>query len=68
MDQEQGVDQFHDSELGDVYDLYNACNGATVAGVLAAHAISGVPAAARPADAPWQDRPTRFAERKRSKE
>lgn len=27
MDQEQGVDQFHDSELGDVYDLYNACNG-----------------------------------------
>ena len=43
-------------------------NGATVAGVLAAHAISGVPAAARPADAPWQDRPTRFAERKRQKE
>ena len=42
-------------------------NGATVAGVLAAHATSGVPAAARPADTPWQDRPTRFAERKRKK-
>jgi ADP-ribose pyrophosphatase len=41
-------------------------NGITVAGVLATHAIAGVPAAARPADAPWPDRPTRFAERKRS--
>lgn len=28
MDQEKGSDQFHDNELGDVYDLYNACNGA----------------------------------------
>lgn len=27
MDQEKGSDQFHDGELGDVYDLYNACNG-----------------------------------------
>jgi hypothetical protein len=36
----------------------------TVAGVLAAHALAGEPAAARPADAPWPDRPTRFAERK----
>ncbi len=39
-------------------------NAATVAGVLAAHALSGAPAAARPADAPWPDRPTRFAERR----
>jgi 8-oxo-dGTP pyrophosphatase MutT (NUDIX family) len=38
-------------------------NATTVAGVLAAHAISGAPAAARPADAPWPDRPTRFAHR-----
>jgi hypothetical protein len=26
--------QFHDNELGDVYDLYNACNGAMVGGLL----------------------------------
>jgi len=39
-------------------------NAVTVAGVLAAHTLSGAPAA-RPADAPWQDRPTRFAERSR---
>ncbi|HYH30698.1 MAG TPA: NUDIX hydrolase [Pseudonocardia sp.] len=38
-------------------------NATTVAGVLAAHALSGAPAAARTADAPWPDRPTRFAER-----
>jgi ADP-ribose pyrophosphatase len=38
-------------------------NGATVAGVLAAHvALSGV-ATPRPADAPWPDRPTKFASR-----
>jgi hypothetical protein len=24
---EETTDQFHDNELGDVYDLYNACNG-----------------------------------------
>jgi 8-oxo-dGTP pyrophosphatase MutT (NUDIX family) len=39
-------------------------NGVTVAGVLAAHALAGAPAAARAADAPWPDRPTRFAERR----
>jgi 8-oxo-dGDP phosphatase len=38
-------------------------NATTVAGVLAAHALPGAPAAARPADAPWPDRPTRFADR-----
>jgi 8-oxo-dGTP pyrophosphatase MutT (NUDIX family) len=38
-------------------------NATTVAGVLAAHALAGAPTAARPADAPWPDRPTRFAER-----
>jgi hypothetical protein len=40
-------------------------NAATVAGVLAAHVLSGAPTAARPADAPWPDRPTRFADRSR---
>jgi 8-oxo-dGTP pyrophosphatase MutT (NUDIX family) len=39
-------------------------NGATVAGVLAAQVISGSSAATRALDAPWQDRPVRFAERK----
>ncbi len=39
-------------------------NATTVAGVLAAHVLSGTPSAARPADAPWPDRPTRFAERR----
>ncbi len=38
-------------------------NGVTVAAVLAAHAVSGSPSALRPADAPWPDRPTRFAQR-----
>jgi 8-oxo-dGDP phosphatase len=38
-------------------------NATTVAGVLAAHALRDAPSAARPADAPWPDRPTRFAER-----
>ncbi|WP_433559189.1 NUDIX domain-containing protein [Pseudonocardia xinjiangensis] len=42
-------------------------NAATVAGVLAAHVLSGAPTAARPADAAWPDRPTRFAERARRK-
>ena len=38
-------------------------NGVTVAAVLAAHAVSASPTALRPADAPWADRPTRFAQR-----
>jgi 8-oxo-dGDP phosphatase len=38
-------------------------NATTVAGVLAAHALTGAPAAARATDAPWPDRPTRFADR-----
>jgi 8-oxo-dGDP phosphatase len=38
-------------------------NSTTVAGVLAAHTLAGAPVAARPADAPWPDRPTRFADR-----
>ena len=33
MDQQRRLNHFHDSELGDVYDLYNACNGA-MSGVL----------------------------------
>jgi 8-oxo-dGDP phosphatase len=39
-------------------------NSTTVAGVLAAHTLSIAPTAARPADAPWPDRPTRFADRR----
>lgn len=38
-------------------------NSTTVAGVLAAQAVAGDPSALRPADAPWPDRPTRFADR-----
>ncbi|MBN9742075.1 ADP-ribose pyrophosphatase [Amycolatopsis sp. A1MSW2902] len=38
-------------------------NGATVSGVLSAHAVLTGAAETRPADAPWQDRPTRFARR-----
>ena len=38
-------------------------NGVTAAAVLAAHAVAGSPAALRPPDAPWPDRPTRFAAR-----
>jgi hypothetical protein len=30
----EGATQYHDSELGDVYDLYNACNGAMSGGLL----------------------------------
>jgi hypothetical protein len=32
--QQADVRRFHDSELGDVYDLYNACNGAMVGDLL----------------------------------
>jgi ADP-ribose pyrophosphatase len=39
-------------------------NSTTVAGVLAAHTLAIAPTAARPADAPWPDRPTRFADRR----
>lgn len=39
-------------------------NGATVSGVLAAHAVVTGAAAPRPADAGWQDRPTAFAARR----
>ncbi|MGH3615667.1 MAG: NUDIX domain-containing protein [Pseudonocardia sp.] len=39
-------------------------NAVTTAAVLAAHALRSVPGAvARPADAPWRDRPTRFTHR-----
>jgi len=34
VDREQNYEQFHDSELGDVYDLYNACNGVLAGGRL----------------------------------
>ena len=38
-------------------------NGVTAAAVLATHAVTGSTAALRAADAPWPDRPTRFAAR-----
>lgn len=38
-------------------------NGPAVAGLLAAHAVLAGIAQPRPADAPWPDRPTRFAGR-----
>jgi 8-oxo-dGDP phosphatase len=38
-------------------------NATTVSGVLAAHALVTAPTPVRPADAPWPDRPTRFANR-----
>lgn len=38
-------------------------NGVTVAAVLAAHAVAASPTATRPANAPWTDRPTRYAAR-----
>ncbi|WP_409495097.1 NUDIX domain-containing protein [Amycolatopsis sp. cmx-11-12] len=38
-------------------------NGATVGGVLAAHAVLTGAASSRPSDAPWEDRPTKFASR-----
>lgn len=38
-------------------------NGATVGGVLAAHAVLSGAARVRPADAPWRDRPSAFAAR-----
>jgi 8-oxo-dGTP pyrophosphatase MutT (NUDIX family) len=38
-------------------------NGPAVAGLLAAHAVPAGIAQPRPADAPWPDRPTRFANR-----
>jgi ADP-ribose pyrophosphatase len=39
-------------------------NATTVAAVLAAHVLAGAPTAARATDAPWPDRPTRFAARR----
>lgn len=38
-------------------------NAATVSGLLAAHVVRAGAARPRPVDAPWPDRPTRFAER-----
>ena len=40
-------------------------NSSCVAAVLAVHAVRTGAAQTRPADAPWPDRPTRFAARKR---
>jgi ADP-ribose pyrophosphatase len=43
-------------------------NAATVAGVLAAQMVVSGVAAPRPADAPWPDRPTKFAPRYRERQ
>jgi hypothetical protein len=34
MNQEISASNYHDSEAGDVYDLYNACNGVMLDGLL----------------------------------
>jgi hypothetical protein len=34
VDQESSSEQYHNSEKGDIYDLYNACNGAMLGGLL----------------------------------
>ena len=31
---EASIDEFHHSEVGDIYDLYNACNGVLYKGCL----------------------------------
>jgi 8-oxo-dGDP phosphatase len=41
-------------------------NATTAAGLLALALVAGAGVELRPADAPWQDRPTRFAERRTS--
>jgi ADP-ribose pyrophosphatase len=43
----------------------NIINASTVAGILAAHAVQTGVATPRPADAPFADKPTAFARRKR---
>ena len=42
-------------------------NSSCLAAVLAVHAVRTGAAQTRPVDAPWPDRPTRFAERKASR-
>ncbi len=34
MKAEPNTDEFHDSDAGDIYDLYNACNGVLHDGLL----------------------------------
>lgn len=34
LNAELTAEEFHDSELGDIFDLYNACNGEMVNGLL----------------------------------
>jgi len=41
-------------------------NAASVGGILATHAVRSGAGVTRPADAPWRDRPTRFAARSRN--
>jgi 8-oxo-dGTP pyrophosphatase MutT (NUDIX family) len=54
--------------LKDAVDMVFAgeiINASTVAGLLAAHAVQTGVASPRPADAPWPDKPTAFARRRR---
>jgi hypothetical protein len=45
----EDVAQYHDSELGDVYDLYNACNGTMRGGLLDDRRLNELTAAEREA-------------------
>lgn len=39
MNKETGASNYHNSEVGDVYDLYNACNGVMLDGLLDARKL-----------------------------
>jgi len=43
----EDAEQFHDSDLGDIYDLYNACNGAMLGGLLDVRMLDELSAAER---------------------
>ena len=52
--QEKGDVQFHDNESGDIYDLYNACNGALHNGRLDIRKLDELsPDEAEFLDIPW---------------
>lgn len=59
--------EIHRIELAEALRMVLAgevVNSASVGGILALHAIRSGAGTTRPADAPWPDRPTRFAARK----
>ena len=66
-DDEEADLELHWVRLADAIGLVFAgeiVNATTAAAVLAVHAVRSGAARPRPADAPWRDRPTRFAARK----